>query len=33
MLTVILMRNGKLLARDLNLVPAQDDYQEQLSHF
>ena len=27
------MRNVKLLARDLNLVPAQDDYQEQIISF
>ena len=27
------MRNGKLLARDLNLVPLQDDFQEQIISF
>ena len=27
------MRNGKLLARDLNLVPMQDDFQEQIISF
>ena len=27
------MRNGKLLARDLNLVPASDDVQEQIIQF
>ena len=32
-LQLFFMRNGKLLARDLNLVPAQDDYQEQIISF
>lgn len=32
-LQIFFMRNGKLLARDLNLVPAQDDYQEQIISF
>ncbi len=32
-LQLFFMRNGKLLARDLNLVPLQDDYQEQIISF
>ena len=32
-LQLFFMRNGKLLARDLNLVPLQDDFQEQIISF
>ena len=32
-LQLFFMRNGKLLARDLNLVPMQDDFQEQIISF
>ncbi|WP_294578141.1 excinuclease ABC subunit UvrC [uncultured Thomasclavelia sp.] len=32
-LQLFFMRNGKLLARDLNLVPMQEDYQEQIVSF